>query len=639
MKKYEELAKAIVKNVGGEKNVISLAHCITRLRFKLQDESKANTEILKNMDGVVTVVRSAGQYQVVIGNAVGDVYDTVLEISNIQGNASAGNDDDADKDMSLIDRFIDLISGIFTPVLSVLIATGMIKGFTALLTSTGIVAPAGGTAQMLTILGDMFFYFLPIFLGLTAARKFKMNEFTGMAVGAALVYPTVSSIMKGETLYTMFDGTIFHSAIHMEFLGLPVILMSYASSVIPIIVALWFGAKVERGIAKVMPTMLKNFLTPFFTLLIVIPLTFLVIGPIATWAGQLVGAAAMAIYNISPVVAGIFIGGFWQVFVMFGLHWGLVPIMINNITVYGFDPLVVTYFGCSFAQIGVVLGIFLRTHDAKLKSISLPAFVAGIFGVTEPCIYGVTLPRKKYFVISCIGGAVGGAIVALLSVKLFMFGGLGIFGYPTFIDPKTGNLAGMYGGMIASAVSFVFGLLVTAVVYRDAKTGEPAEGLAVSTQKDGSIVEHEIIESPLTGAMVALEDVPDEAFSSGVMGKGIAINPTVGRVVAPADCTVATMFPTGHAMGLITEKGAEILIHVGMDTVKLEGKYFTVKAAQGDHVKKGQTLVEFDIEKIKAAGFSVITPVLVTNHAQYMDIVTTNETAVKEEENLITVIA
>ncbi|MCH3958125.1 MAG: PTS transporter subunit EIIC [Selenomonas sp.] len=307
----------------------------------------------------------------------------------------------------------------------------MIKGFTALLTSTGIVAAKGGTAQMLNILGDMFFYFLPIFLGLTAARKFKMNEFTGMAVGAALVYPSLSAIMKGDTLYTLFDGTLFHSAIHMEFLGLPVILMNYASSVIPIIVAIWFGSKVERNIAKIMPAMLKNFLTPFFTILIVIPLTFLVIGPVATWAGQLVGAAAMTIYNVSPVIAGLFIGAFWQVFVMFGLHWGLVPIMINNITVYGFDPLVVTYFGCSFAQIGVVLGIFLRTHDAKLKSISLPAFIAGIFGVTEPCIYGVTLPRKKYFVISCIGGAIGGALMALLSVKLFMFGGLGIFGYPT----------------------------------------------------------------------------------------------------------------------------------------------------------------------------------------------------------------
>jgi len=492
---------------------------------------------------------------------------------------------------------------------------------------------------MLNILGDMFFYFLPIFLGLTAARKFKMNEFTGMAIGAALVYPTVSTIMKGETLYTLFDGTIFQSAIHMELLGLPVILMNYASSVIPIIVAVWFGAKVEKAVAKVMPTMLKSFLTPFFTILIVVPLTFMVIGPVATWAGQIVGAAAMAIYNVSPAIAGLFIGAFWQVFVMFGLHWGLIPIMINNITVYGFDPLVVTYFGCSFAQIGVVLGIFLRTKDAKLKSISLPAFISGIFGVTEPCIYGVTLPRKKYFIISCIGGAIGGALMALLSVKLFMFGGLGIFGYPTFIDTQTGDLSGMYGGMIASAVSFAFGLIVTAVLYKDAKPAEAAEKLTVIEEKDGRTAEREVIKAPLAGSLVALEDVADEAFATGVLGKGIAIDPSDGRVVAPADCTVMTLFPTAHAIGLITDKGTELLIHIGMDTVKLEGQHFTAKVKQGEHVKAGQTLIEFDAAAIRAAGYDVTTPVLVTNTDQYMDIVTVTGQEIKEEENLLTVIA
>ena len=636
MKKYEELAKDIVRHVGGEENVISLAHCITRLRFKLKDEAKADTDYLKAREGVVTVIQSGGQYQVVIGNEVADVYDTVLEVSNISGNAPKAGEEEEDKNLSPLDRFIDLISGVFQPVLSVLVATGMIKGFTALFMATGLVAQNSGMAQMLNILGDMFFYFLPIFLGLTAARKFKMNEFTGMAIGAALVYPTVSAIMKGDTLYTLFEGTIFQSAIHMELLGLPVILMNYASSVIPIVVAVWFGSKVERQIAKAMPTMLKGFLTPFFTLLIVVPLTFMVIGPVATWAGQLVGAAAMAIYNISPVVAGLFIGAFWQVFVMFGLHWGLIPIMINNITVYGYDPLVVTYFGCSFAQIGVVLGIFLRTQDKKLKSISLPAFISGIFGVTEPCIYGITLPRKKYFIISCIGGAIGGALMAMLSVNLYMFGGLGIFGYPTFIDPKTGELAGMYGGMIASAVSFVFGLAVTAVLYKDAA---PAEKLTVVAEKADGTAEREIIKAPLAGKIVALEEVPDEAFAMGVLGKGIAIEPSDGKVVAPADCTVMTLFPTGHAIGLVTDKGAELLIHIGMDTVKLEGKYFTTKVKQGDHVQAGTTLIEFDKDKIAAAGYNTITPVIVTNHAQYMDMVITDEKDVAEEANLLTVIA
>ena len=633
MKKYEDLAKSIVKNVGGESNVISLAHCITRLRFKLKDESKANTDALKAMDGVVTVIQNGGQYQVVIGNEVADVYDTILEVTGIQGLAPQAGSAEEDKNSNVLDKFIDLISGVFQPVLSVLIATGMIKGFSALFTAMGIVAKDSGTAQMLNILGDMFFYFLPIFLGLTAARKFRMNEFTGMAIGAALVYPTLSTIMKGDTLYTLFEGTLFQSAIHMEFLGLPVILMNYASSVIPVVVAVWFGAKVEKIVADAMPAMVKGFLTPFFTILLVVPVTFLAIGPAATWAGQVVGAAAMAIYHISPIIAGIFIGAFWQVFVMFGLHWGLIPIMINNIIVYGADPLVVTYFGCSFAQIGVVLGIFFRTRDKKLKSISLPAFISGIFGVTEPCIYGVTLPRKKYFVISCICGAIGGAIMSFFAVKLYVFGGLGIFGYPTFIDSATGDLSGMYGGMIASAVSFVFGFAVTMVMYHDEKAAEAAPAAGVVQGKG------EILKAPVAGKLVALEDVADEAFSSGVLGKGIAILPTEGKVVAPADCTVVTLFPTAHAIGLLTDNGTEILIHIGMDTVKLEGKYFSAKVKQGDHVSAGQTLIEFDADAIRADGFDITTPVLVTNTAQYTDIVAATGQKVTEAENLLTVIA
>lgn len=640
MKKYEQLAKTIIKDVGGEENVISLAHCITRLRFKLKDESKADTDALKALDGVVTVIKSGGQYQVVIGNEVADVYDTVLDVSNIKGSApQADAEDEEKKDLSLVDKFIDLISSIFTPVLSVLMATGMIKGFTSLLTATNIVSANSGTAQMLNILGDVFFYFLPIFLGLTAARKFKMNEFTGMAIGAALVYPTVAALMKGETFYTLFDGTIFQSAIHMEFLGLPVILMNYSSSVIPVIVAVWFASKVEHVVAKHMPAMLKNFMTPFFTILIAIPVAFMVIGPVTTWAAQLVGAAALAIYNISPVIAGLFIGGFWQVFVMFGLHWGLVPIMINNISVYGFDPLIVTYFGCTFAQIGVVLGIFLRTHDKKLKTLAMPAFISGVFGVTEPCIYGITLPRKKYFIISCVGGAIGGAIIALLAAKLYVFGGLGIFGYPTFIDPETGDMSGMYASIFASAVAFFFGLIVTAVMYHDPVKENNNEQLVVSTKENGKAVNREIIKAPLAGAIVPLEDVPDEAFAMGVLGKGVAIKPVDGRVVAPANATVATLFPTGHAIGLITDNGAELLIHIGMDTVKLEGKYFTSHVKQGDHVKEGQLLIEFDQEKIKAAGYNTITPVLVTNHNQYLDIVPTTKQQIAEDENLLTVIA
>ncbi len=636
MRKYEELAKTIVENVGGKDNVISLAHCYTRLRFKLRDEKKAATEVLKNTDGVVTVVQSGGQYQVVIGNEVGDVYDEVIKSQGIAGSSSEAENAEPGQKMSIIDCFIDIVSGIFTPVLGMLAASGMIKGFTAMFVAFGFIEAAGGTYQILQTIGDGFFYFLPIFLGLTAARKFKMNEFSGMAVGAALVYPSLGGIMKAQPIYDLFTGTLFASPIHIEFLNIPVILMNYASSVIPIIVAVYFGSKVERFLLKTIPPMIKGFMVPFFTLLIVIPLTFVIIGPVSTWAGQLVGFIANGIFQLSPVLAGLFIGAFWQVFVIFGMHWGLVPIMINNIAVQGFDPVVVTYFGASFAQTGVVLAILLKTKNKKLKSLCAPAFISGIFGVTEPAIYGVTLPRKKMFIISCIGGSIGGGLIAFFGMKLYMFGGLGVFAYPCFIDPVTNDISGMKIGMIASLVSFLIGLGIALPFYHDEKESEKT----VANKKDEhKSAEKEILISPLQGEVKALADVPDEAFSSGVLGKGVAVLPSEGKVVAPADGTIMTIFPTGHAIGMITENGAEILIHIGIDTVKLDGKYFHSKVKQGDPVKCGQVLVEFDLDKIKEAGYSMITPVLITNFQQYLDIIVTEKEKVDYKERLITVIA
>ena len=631
MKKYEELAKDIVKHVGGEENVVSLTHCITRLRFKLKDESKADTDYLKERDGVVTVMKSAGQYQVVIGNEVADVYDTVLDVSNIKGAAPV--EAEAEEKKGLVDSFIDTISGIFTPILSVLIATGMVKGFMSLFSSMGWLDPASGTYKILWTVADGFFYFLPVFLGLTAARKFKMNEFSGMAIGAALVYPSLAGIMKGDVLYEVLSGTVLASKVNIEFFGIPVLLMNYASSVIPVILAVYFGSKVEQLVGRAMPTMLKNFFTPFFTLLIVIPITFLVIGPVATWLGKLVGAVAVTLYELSPALCGLFIGAFWQVFVIFGLHWGLVPIMLNNVTTMGYDSVVATYFAASFAQIAVVLGIFFKTKNKKLKSMALPAFVSGIFGVTEPCIYGITLPRKKFFVISCIGAAIGGAYMGLMQVKLYIFGGLGIFGYPTFIDPKVGDTYGMTQSMIATVIAFAIGLVLTLVLYKDEKKEDT---VAVADNSDDA--QTELLMSPLNGKAVPLSDVPDEAFASGVLGKGIAIEPTEGKVVAPADATVTTLFPTKHAIGLITDKGTELLIHIGMDTVKLEGKGFTAHVKQGDHVKKGDLLIEFDIDAIKNEGLPIITPVLVTNANKYLDVVAAAEHDFKIGDKLITTV-
>ncbi len=614
--KYEQLAKDIIANVGGKENVSSVVHCITRLRFKLKDESKANTEVLKNMDDVVTVMKSGGQYQVVIGNHVPDVYKAVTTVGGFQGQSQVKEEEEGPKG-SLFSRFIDMISSIFTPVLGVLAATGMIKGFNALFISLGWMENTSGTYHILNAIGDSLFYFFPIFLGYTAIKKFNGTPFIGMAIGAALVYPTLSTLTAGEPLYTLFAGTMFESPIYITFLGIPVILMSYSSSVIPIIIATYFAARVEKWLKTVIPDVIKAFIVPLLTLLIVVPITFMVIGPIATWAGNLLGQGTLAIYNLSPIIAGIFLGGLWQVFVIFGLHWGLVPIAINNVTTLGYDPVLALIFAASFAQIGAVLAIMIKTKNQKLKTLSIPAFISGIFGVTEPAIYGITLPSKKPFIISCIGGAAGGAVLGLAGSKLFMIGGLGIFGIPAYIGAEGIDFA-FWGSIISIVVGFISAFVLTLLfggINKEQKA--TTETTSAINEVAATKVQNEEVVSPLNGEVVALSDVKDAAFSSGALGFGVAIEPSEGKLVAPVAGTVSALFPTKHAIGITTDSGADLLIHIGMDTVQLEGKFFTAHVSQGDYVKPGQLLIEFDMEQIKEAGKPLTTPIVVTNHKEF----------------------
>ncbi|ETY75408.1 beta-glucoside-specific PTS transporter subunit IIABC [Lactiplantibacillus fabifermentans] len=657
---YEDLSKKIIAGVGGKDNVNSVVHCTTRLRFKLKDESIAKTDVLKDTDGVITVVQSGGQYQVVIGNEVADVYDTLIKVGGFADGGSVPDDFGEDENMSIFDRFIDLISGIFSPILGALCAAGMIKGFDAMFLAFGWLTADSGTYKILYAIGDGFFYFLPVVLGMTAASKFHLDKYVGMAIGMALCYPDIVALNSSKTvLTTLFTGSFFESQIHATFLGIPVVMMSYTSSVIPIILAVWFASKVQKWAKKIVPTVVKTFLVPFITLLIAVPVTFIIIGPIATWISDGLSTACVALYDVSPILAGVIMGAFWQVFVIFGVHWGFVAVAMANLASKGYDPIVVLSLAASFAQTGVVLGILLQTKNPKTRGIALPAFISGIFGVTEPAIYGLTLPRKRPFILSCIASAVGGGIIGLAGTKLWMMGGMGIFSIPGTVNAKNGIDASVYGLLIAMAVATVLGFALQMMFGRKSvdandkpakvavNAAEPvtagvdmqmATGGATKIEPTVTYNQATKLTSPVSGVVLPLSEVKDEVFSSGAMGKGIAIEPHDGVLVAPADGTVALVFPTGHAVGLNTAAGAELLMHIGMDTVELDGKGFETLVKKGDTVKAGQPLVKFDVQTIKDAGYSVTTPIVVTNSKNYHDIKLTkaNTKTVQTNDPLLT---
>ena len=628
MGKYHELAQNIVKNVGGEDNINGLTHCITRLRFRLKDESQANDDILKNMDGVVTVMKSGGQYQVVIGNHVPKVYDDVLEVAHISGEAEGG-----EEPQGVFNKLIDIISGCFQPFLGPLCAAGMIKGLNALLLFLGAYSQTDGAYVLLNAIGDAMFYFLPIIIGYTSANKFKMNRFTGMIIGAALCYPAIQLATFGDAqpLYTLFEGTMFASPVHMTFFGLPLIANNYTSSVIPVILVVWFASKVEKVSNRVIPEILQSFFVPFATLLIALPLGFLVIGPIITFATSLLGAGFSAIYTFSPVLMGVLVGFFWQALVIFGLHWSLIPLAMMNLGMYGFDTILAGSFGASFAQTAAVGAMYFKLKDQKLKELCLPAVVSGICGVTEPAIYGITLPKKKPFVFSMIGGAVGGGIMGLMSAKAYTMGGLGIFGVVNYINNETGDASSMIAAFLCILAASVVGFVLTFFFWKD-DTVEESD----LNREEQKVLNKEIVSTPIAGTVAPLSTAKDDAFAQGILGKGILIHPEEGKVVAPFDGTVMTLFPTKHAIGLVSDNGLELLIHIGLDTVQLEGKFFESFVKQGDHVTRGQTLVTFDITAIEKAGYSVETPVIVTNVNDYLDIVEVQNKQVAANDDLIT---
>lgn len=605
---YDELAFDIVTHVGGEQNVKSLKHCVTRLRFVLKDESKAETDYLKNRDGIVTVVSAGGQYQVVIGNSVADVYDAILRVAKIAGSGEAEDDgENGTSEMNLFDRFVDIVSGIFQPVLGVLCAAGILKGLTAVTVVFGL-DQKSGLYLILNAAGDGMFQYLPLFLAITAARHFKLDSFTGLALGCAMVYPTLATSIKSST----------------NFLGIPVLLPAggYYQTVVPIILAVWFAAIIQKQMKKIMPDMIKMFAVPLMTLLICVPVSLLAIGPVANGLSAAVGYAFTSVYRFSPVLYGTLLGGFWQVLVMFGLHWGLVPLALIDFAQKGCSTSLVAATAVCFAQTGALAAIIFRSKEVKVKQVGFPALISSVFGITEPAIYGLTLPMRLPFVMTCVAGAVQGAYCGLTDITGYTMGGMGVFAFPSFTNTATHSMKCVLDFGIASLIALVMGFVLTIIVkiptiYENKTCTDKDLSRSEKSAETHKKVSDEIVSAPVSGRSIPLEEVKDEFFASGSMGKGGAIIPEEGLIKSPVSGKVSSVFPTRHSIMLSSDKGADILIHIGINTVNRCGKGFESLVCEGQHVDKGQSLTKFDLHELQNAGYDMTTSIIITNSDDY----------------------
>lgn len=611
MGKYEKLVNDIIKNVGGKENVNTLTHCITRLRFQLKDEKKANDEVLKKMDGVITVMHGGGQYQVVIGNHVTDVYDEACKQLGFQsGNVNA---DEVATKKGVGAFLIDFISSIMGPCINVLCASGMIKGILSILTFFGILFQDSGIYQIFNACGDALFYFFPILLGYTTAKKLKIEPFVGLLIGAGLIYPTIQSV-------------------DLQVLGFT-INVNYTSTILPVIFTVVFASFIYKPLIKVIPDVIKSFFVPMIVLIISMPIGFMIIGPVMNEVSNFIGDMITMGYNFSPAFAGLLIGFLYQIMVIFGVHAALGAVAFIQIAA-GEPSFLGFMAGTTFTQTAVVFAIWLKTKDKKLKNIALPAIISGIFGVTEPAIYGITLPRIKFFIISCIGAGLTGAYLGLTDTLLWQLTGLGIFTIPGFIGGTVAVNKILLNVIIALGIGIGFSFIATYVLYKD-DVEEEKEDIKPSNKIDTNKTN---IMAPIKGELVDLSQAEDEAFALGTLGDGVVIQPTEGKVYAPIDGTITVLFPTLHAIGIVGDNGVEMLIHVGFNTVQMDGKGFKAHIKQGDHVKKGQLLLDVDLKEIEKSGFSTETPVIISNSNDMMEVIKTDKKNVVKEDTIMTVL-
>ncbi len=584
---YRITARELVKELGGDRNITNVTHCATRLRFILKDESAVDSAKVTKIPGVITTVKAGGQYQVVIGNHVKDAFEFVMELVTVDENAA----NTSKNRVGIFNRIVDIISSIFAPFLYTLAACGILQGILGIFAALNAIDTSGGTYQILNFISWTAFTFLPVLIAVTASKKFGVNTYAAVVIACALVCPDyINMVDSGADVY---------------FMGMKVQLLSYTSSVIPIILSIWVASYVQKFFDKYLPIVVRNLFSPMFTITIMVPLTLLAFGPIGNAVGGAIGGAYNSLYGLSPAAAGIIVGGLWEVLVIFGVHWGITPVTVGNYASLGYDTFTGMQASAVFSQAGAALGVFLKTKDKEMKGVSVSAAVTGLFGITEPAIYGVNLRLKKPMVCGCIAGAVGGGIAGAFHAVSWGYNMPGIATVPAYF--KAGYESEFIGFLISIAVSFVLGVVLAYIVGFEENIVEAQEEIPETTEKvtDSASSENGVvldIASPAKGLVVPVTEVKDEGFASKGMGDGIGIIPEEGKVYAPFDADVEAVFPTGHAIGL-SANGVEVLIHIGINTVELDGKGFQAHVAQGGTVKKGDLLVTFDKEMIEKEGY------------------------------------
>ena len=614
---YEKIAQQILQLVGNKQNIISVNHCFTRLRFQLKDNNKANREKLLQTEGVISVVESSGQYQVVLGNKVTKIYDALLpligEINSIKQEQPK---------VSIGIKILNAFAAIFTPIIPAIAASGMLKGILAIAVIIGNYYSTDiktyNTYIILHAASDAVFYFMPIILGYTAAKVFKAHEFISMIIGATLCYPSMVSLMTSKSEVTFFAIELTKA--------------NYTSSVIPIIIAVFILSYIQRFLEKIIPEVLKIIMVPTFSLLIMIPATLFIFGPIGIYIGEFINWIYYYIMGVSPILLGAFIGGVWCILVIFGAHRAIVPIGINDVAQTGRQNLLAFAGAANFAQAGAAFGVFFKTKNKNLKTVAASATVTALFGITEPAIYGANLRLKRPMICAVICGAIAGGLMGWGGSYGNAFANQGVLTIPVYAEAGT---KAFLCYLIGIGFAFFGSCIMTMIVgFNDIPNEEASK--TVETTSSTQLTSDTAIVSPVAGEVIALDQVKDEAFASGAMGKGIAVYPRVGEIVAPEDCTVTALYPTLHAMGIKLDNGIELLIHIGIDTVNLQGKYFQSYVHAGQHITKGTKLVSFDIDKIKQQ-FDLTTSIIIVNSEQYKNIEYCQQAQVSITDNLLVI--